>query len=96
VVGAANTAFDVVEDCHHAGLQTTMVVRTPTWLIPVDYVGGALGLYEKVPYEVADAAFSTPPIPVSGQMSRAGTAHHASLEPYVLLHTMTEARDNVY
>ncbi|KAG9603388.1 hypothetical protein KCU77_g923, partial [Aureobasidium melanogenum] len=31
VVGSASTAFDVVEDCYNAGLQVTMVVRSPQY-----------------------------------------------------------------
>lgn len=38
IIGSANTAFDVIEDCHAAGLKTTMVVRSPTYIFPYDYV----------------------------------------------------------
>ncbi len=56
IVGSANTGFDVAEDCHNAGLKTTMVARSPTWLFPWDYclAPTGLGIYEVMPAEVAD------------------------------------------
>ncbi|KAL3433677.1 hypothetical protein BDV09DRAFT_186420 [Aspergillus tetrazonus] len=38
VIGSANTAFDVLEDCHSAGLDATMVARSPTYIVPLEYV----------------------------------------------------------
>ncbi|KAF1970017.1 FAD/NAD(P)-binding domain-containing protein [Bimuria novae-zelandiae CBS 107.79] len=37
IVGSANTAFDVMQDCWEAGLKTTMVVRSPTYIFPYEY-----------------------------------------------------------
>ncbi|KAI1661103.1 hypothetical protein F4813DRAFT_399170 [Daldinia decipiens] len=30
IVGSANTAFDIMQDCHAAGIKTTMVARSPS------------------------------------------------------------------
>lgn len=90
VVGSANTAFDVIEDCYSAGLQTTMNVRSPTWLMPAEYLRSehGLGKYEAMPVDVADYIFATPPIAVQGQIIKGLFTHLASLEPYVFVYTV--------
>ncbi|KAK3939378.1 hypothetical protein QBC46DRAFT_459705 [Diplogelasinospora grovesii] len=83
VVGSANTAFDVIEDCCHAGLQTTMIARSPTYMFPWQYAlnPAGLGIYEHMPVEVADSLTMTGPTGVGGQMLRGLHASLASAEP---------------
>ncbi|KAK8135023.1 monooxygenase [Apiospora sp. TS-2023a] len=70
VVGSANTAFDIMEDCHAAGLQTTMVVRSPTYLLPIEYMTRpeTLGAYDLLGVEAADRMFQTGPAVVDGAL----------------------------
>ncbi|KAI0473870.1 FAD/NAD(P)-binding domain-containing protein [Xylariaceae sp. FL0804] len=83
VVGSANTAFDIVEDCHAAGLRTTMIARSPTYLIPLEYAADehALGAYDVMPIQVADEAQQTLPIAVEAQLVHGLCAFRASQEP---------------
>ncbi|KAE8153297.1 hypothetical protein BDV25DRAFT_169181 [Aspergillus avenaceus] len=82
VIGSANTAFDVLEDCHAAGLQTTMVVRSPTYIVPVEYVCDklSLGAYD-MGVEAADRLFLTLPSYVDSQLAKGLMAFFASQEP---------------
>jgi hypothetical protein len=82
IIGSANTAFDVLESCHSAGLQTTMNVRSPTYIVPVDYVCNplSLGAYD-AGVEFADNLFMTLPTSVDAQLARNLFAHFASQEP---------------
>ncbi|KAK3400184.1 hypothetical protein B0T20DRAFT_391713 [Sordaria brevicollis] len=82
VVGSANTAFDVLEDCHAAGLQATMNVRSPTYIVPVEYVCDprSLGLYD-FGVAMADRMFLTMPTFVDGQLARGLFRMLASEEP---------------
>lgn len=82
VVGSANTAFDVLEDCHAAGLQATMVVRSPTYLCPLSYVCNnfSLGAYN-FGVEAADKIFLTLPAIVDATLARGLFAQLASQEP---------------
>lgn len=82
MIGSANTAFDVLEDCHAAGLQPTMNVRSPTYIVPVDYVCDkmSLGAYD-FGVEAADNLFLTLPASVDGQLARGMFAMFASKEP---------------
>ncbi|KNG89349.1 monooxygenase [Aspergillus nomiae NRRL 13137] len=83
VIGSANTAFDVLEDCHSAGLQTTMVVRSPTYVVPVEYVCDkhSLGAYD-MGVEFADRLFMTLPSHVDAQLARGLIAQFAAEEPH--------------
>ncbi|KAK9855342.1 hypothetical protein MYU51_002791 [Penicillium brevicompactum] len=82
VIGSANTAFDVMENCHAAGLQTTMNVRSPTYIVPVDYVCNpvSLGAYD-TDVEFADNLFMTLPTSVDAQLARNLFTHFATEEP---------------
>ncbi|KAJ5779330.1 hypothetical protein N7457_007050 [Penicillium paradoxum] len=82
IIGSANTAFDVLEDCHAAGLQTTMNVRSPTYIIPLDYVcsPASLGAYD-AGVELADDLFMTLPTVIDAQLMRNVFANFASQEP---------------
>ncbi|PVH72917.1 FAD/NAD(P)-binding domain-containing protein [Cadophora sp. DSE1049] len=82
VIGSANTAFDILEDCHNAGLKPTMVVRSPTYICPLEYVTSKLGLgsYDDG-VEAADERFMTIPTVLDGQLARDLFRHFASLEP---------------
>ncbi|KAK5630554.1 hypothetical protein RRF57_006269 [Xylaria bambusicola] len=83
VVGSANTAFDVIEDCHTEGLQTTMVARSPTYVFPYKYVMDprGLGAYDRMPLDVADKLLNTTPQALAGRITHGVFAHFASLEP---------------
>ncbi|KAF2686126.1 FAD/NAD(P)-binding domain-containing protein [Lentithecium fluviatile CBS 122367] len=83
VIGSANTAFDVIEDCDNAGLKTTMVARSPTYVFPYDYIinPNGIGVYEAMPPDAADTLLLTLPCGVDGQFSHALFAHLAPQEP---------------
>jgi cation diffusion facilitator CzcD-associated flavoprotein CzcO len=82
VIGSANTAFDVIEDCHAAGLQTTMVVRSPTYILPVQYVFDqrALGAYD-LDVENTDKLLMTLPTWVDDHLVHGFLALMAGKEP---------------
>ncbi|KAF7538492.1 hypothetical protein G7054_g2884 [Neopestalotiopsis clavispora] len=83
VIGSANTAFDVVTDCYKAGLQTTMVARSPTYLCPVEYICDhrSLGIYDPLDVDVADNLLMTGPAPVDAYLSSAFFTSQAAQEP---------------
>lgn len=83
VVGTANSAFDVMEDCHGAGIGVMVVQRSPTLVIPMAYYEDpkGLGLFDVVPTEVADVVFMTGPLQVGGEISRQGHAARAAAQP---------------
>jgi hypothetical protein len=72
-----------MEDCYDAGLKMTMVVRSPTYIIPYDYVmdGHAVGAYDLLPLDEADRMMATLPAALDGQFSHELFAHFASQEP---------------
>ncbi|KAG5795366.1 hypothetical protein H9Q69_005563 [Fusarium xylarioides] len=82
IVGSANTAFDVLGDCHEAGLEPTMVVRSPTYICPFEYICNdvSLGAYN---FDVArgDRMFLMLPSAVEGQLARNLFRVLASQEP---------------
>ncbi|KAK2598827.1 hypothetical protein N8I77_012212 [Diaporthe amygdali] len=80
IVGSANSAFDLMEDCAAAGLKTTMIARSPTFIFPWDYAlfPEGLGLYERVPAHVADKVLMSGPAAVGGQLVRGSYAAVAS------------------
>lgn len=82
VIGSANTAFDILEDCYAAGLKTTMVVRSPTYIFPVAYVcdPAAHGNYEKLGVE-ADKDSMAMPTNIDAHMVQGHFSHLASQEP---------------
>ncbi|CAJ2511128.1 Uu.00g067530.m01.CDS01 [Anthostomella pinea] len=95
IIGSANTAFDVLEDCHAAGLRTTMVARSPTYVLPVEYVCDkrSLGAYD---YGVALARglcrnlASQEPERYTA-LAKAGFAVHDSAHPdTALMHNLIE------
>ncbi|KAK7538212.1 uncharacterized protein J3D65DRAFT_621335 [Phyllosticta citribraziliensis] len=76
IIGSANTAFDVLEDLHRAGLEATMVVRSDTYVVPVEDVCHplCLGVYsnEGLSVETCDRSFLSLPNCVSGQLVKLG------------------------
>ncbi|KAG8676498.1 hypothetical protein FPOAC2_02628 [Fusarium poae] len=82
IVGSANTAFDILEDCHAAGLGVTMVVRSPTYIVPLEYIQNktSLGAYD-LGVAAADRMFLTLPTEISGQLARNLFRMLASQEP---------------
>ncbi|KAK3306767.1 uncharacterized protein B0T15DRAFT_492292 [Chaetomium strumarium] len=82
VVGSASTAFDVIQDCHAAGLQTTMVVRSRTYILPLEYVCDkrGLGAYERGA-ELCDKLFMAMPTWVDAHLACGLFAQLAAEEP---------------
>lgn len=72
----------MLEDCHAAGLETTMVVRSPTYIVPVEYFFDehSLGAYDRG-VERTDRQFMTLPTWVEGHLVRGLVAHMAMQEP---------------
>ncbi|KAK8106988.1 monooxygenase [Apiospora kogelbergensis] len=83
VVGSANTAFDIMEDCHAAGLRTTMAVRSPTYLLPMEYMSQpeTLGIYDQLGAEAADRLFQTGPTVVDSALLQSTLRRMARSEP---------------
>ncbi|PYI07335.1 putative flavo protein [Aspergillus sclerotiicarbonarius CBS 121057] len=81
VIGSGNTAFDVMEDCHAAGLQTTMVARSITHMVPVEHIRHPLcfGPYEFA-VEATDWHFLAFPFTVRGHLADNGLRQLASQE----------------
>jgi thioredoxin reductase len=82
IVGSASTAFDVLEDCHNAGLEVTMIVRSPQYLVPLEYICHELGLgaYDSG-VEAADEVFMMMPTIVDSLLGQGLFAQLASQEP---------------
>ncbi|KAF4956790.1 hypothetical protein FGADI_3572 [Fusarium gaditjirri] len=82
IIGSANTAFDILSDCCSAGLAPTMVVRSPTYICPFEYICNdvSLGAYN---FDVArgDRMFLMLPSSVEGQLARNLFRVLASKEP---------------
>jgi hypothetical protein len=70
-------------DCYEAGLETTIVARSPTYIFPYEYLTDprGIGIYDVLPLDAADRVMSTLPTGVDGQLSHALFAHLASQEP---------------
>lgn len=85
VIGSANTGFDIMEDCYAAGLKTTMIVRSPTYIFPMEYLFDphAFGAYDIFPIDVADKMLLTVPTAVDTQLVKGLLSHKASAEPQV-------------
>ncbi|KAJ5737022.1 monooxygenase [Penicillium malachiteum] len=80
IIGSANTAFDIIEDCHAAGLETTMNARSPTYLLPLEYICQSLAAYE-VDVDAADKRLCSLPSFVDAQIGRGVYANFASKQP---------------
>ncbi|EKJ72956.1 hypothetical protein FPSE_06852 [Fusarium pseudograminearum CS3096] len=82
IIGSANTAFDILEDCHAAELEATMIVRSPTYVVPLEYIKNkrSLGAYD-FGVAAADRMFLTLPTEISGQLARNLFRMLASQEP---------------
>ncbi|TGJ78431.1 hypothetical protein E0Z10_g10326 [Xylaria hypoxylon] len=83
VIGSANTAFDIIEDCHAAGLKTTLVARSPTYVLPFEHIMDphSIGAYTVLPLDTADRVLNTMPEALSGPFAQALLSHLASQEP---------------
>ncbi|KAM7222487.1 hypothetical protein V8F06_001981 [Rhypophila decipiens] len=85
VVGAANTAFDVASDLASSPSlpAITMVVRSPTYIIPESYVFDphGFGAYDALPLAVADRALCTLPTVVDAHLAGSLFAALAAQEP---------------
>ncbi|KAM3067350.1 hypothetical protein ACMFMF_009842 [Clarireedia jacksonii] len=72
-----------MEDCYNAGMATTMVQRSPTYVIPMSYLlhPEGLGVYDYVPAEVGDAITQAGPLAVGGPLLGFVHAKLAEAEP---------------
>jgi cation diffusion facilitator CzcD-associated flavoprotein CzcO len=63
VVGVANTGHDIAEDMANAGMQTTMVQRGPTFVMPMEWMHAAMDrdYHDQKPTTVADREQATFP-----------------------------------
>lgn len=82
VIGSANTAFDVLQDCCDAGLHATMNVRSPTYVVPLKYLFDpqGLGAYNN-DVDAVDRAIFTLPIMVEAHLTQRLLTSLASKEP---------------
>ncbi|KAJ5935764.1 hypothetical protein N7466_005311 [Penicillium verhagenii] len=97
VVGSANSGFDLMEDCAKAGVETTIVARSPTYIFPWDYSLDPLGLgvYDSLPVDLADKIMMSSPLGVGGQIMVEQAAVLAAKEPS-RYHALAEAGFPVY
>ena len=72
-----------MEDCCRAGLDVTMVQRSPTYVLPFAYIThpSGLGMYNILPVEVADSITMAGPLSVSAQLLQGMHAMQAMGEP---------------
>jgi hypothetical protein len=82
IVGSASTAFGVIEDCYNAGLEVTMIVRSPQYLVPLGYICHELGLGSyNLDVEASDNMFMMMSMIVDSQLGQGLFAQLASQEP---------------
>jgi hypothetical protein len=72
-----------VNDCHTAGLQTTINARSPTYVVPIEHVCDTrvLGVYDPLGFEASDVLLLTGPTVVGAALSQGTLAYLASEEP---------------
>ena len=82
VVGSANTAFDITKDCHDAGISVTMLARSPTFVVPLDYITAPIGLgvYD-AGVHAADTLLLLLPLAINGALNKGLFAAFAGAEP---------------
>ncbi|TDZ67839.1 hypothetical protein CTRI78_v002615 [Colletotrichum trifolii] len=84
IVGSANTAFDVLGDCYESGLTTTMIQRSPTYVVPMTYFAHpmSLGAYDVIPVEDADGVVNGGPLAIGGPLLALCHRLQALAEPH--------------
>lgn len=72
-----------MEDCYNAGLSTTMIQRSQTYVIPMSYLlhPEGLGLYDRVSAVTGDAITQAVPLAVGGPLLGLAHARQAAAEP---------------
>ncbi|SCO54174.1 probable flavoprotein involved in K+ transport [Fusarium fujikuroi] len=82
IIGSANTAFDILQDSHAAGLETTMVVRSPTYIVPLEYITDprSLGVYDSG-VEAADRRLLSLPLSIDAALGKRLFTKLAEEEP---------------
>ncbi|KAK1622575.1 hypothetical protein BDP81DRAFT_333860 [Colletotrichum phormii] len=90
IIGSGNTAFDVLVDCHDAGLKTTMVQRSETYVVPMTYFAHPMGfgIYDILPADDADVIVNGGPLAIGGALLGLVHRMQAQAEP----HRYAEAR----
>ncbi|KAM5344592.1 hypothetical protein ACJ41O_013127 [Fusarium nematophilum] len=83
VVGSANTGFDIMSNCYKAGLKTTVVQRSETYVVPVTYFEHpmSLGVYNYVSAETGDAISHGSPVAIGGPLICRVNAMQSEAEP---------------
>ncbi|KAK5655582.1 hypothetical protein OQA88_5513 [Cercophora sp. LCS_1] len=71
IVGSANTAFDILSDLAATPAKLTMAVRSPTYILPLEYAFDprGLGAYDHMPVDIADKMMMTLPTWVDGALA---------------------------
>lgn len=70
VVGSANTAFDILEDCYNGGIRANMLVRSPTYVVPLEHITNplSLGVYD-TGVDAADRLILSLPLVIDAALS---------------------------
>ncbi|KAK2686284.1 hypothetical protein QWA68_014845 [Fusarium oxysporum] len=71
VVGTANTAHDVADDMYEAGMSVTMVQRSRTFVLPVEFIKERYDLIynDKIPTEISDRLMFSNPVSIARKLS---------------------------
>lgn len=82
VIGSANTGFDIVKDCYDAGIRVSMVARSPTYVVPLEYITNplSLGVYD-AGVDDADRLILSLPLAIDGALSKGLFTALAKAEP---------------
>jgi len=88
IVGAANTAFDILSDLASSPSfpsppTITLIARSPTYIFPESYVfhSHGFGSYDILPLSVVDRSFNTLPVVIDYLLAAGLFSHFASEEP---------------
>ncbi|KAL6793224.1 hypothetical protein J3E68DRAFT_438073 [Trichoderma sp. SZMC 28012] len=83
VVGTANTAHDVADDMFEEGMEVTMIQRSRTFVLPVEYIASRYHvLYnENIPTEMSDRTMFSNPVSISRLLSAKSFHAMARAEP---------------
>ncbi|UKZ75723.1 hypothetical protein TrVFT333_003415 [Trichoderma virens FT-333] len=83
VVGTANTAHDVADDMLEAGMAVTMIQRSRTFVLPVEYIASRYHLLynENIPTEISDRTMFSNPISISRLLSAQAFHPMAKAQP---------------
>ncbi|KAL6822016.1 hypothetical protein J3E69DRAFT_357103 [Trichoderma sp. SZMC 28015] len=83
VVGTANTAHDVADDMFEEGMEVTMIQRSRTFVLPVEYIASRYHMLynENIPTEMSDRTMFSNPVSISRLLSAKSFHAMARAEP---------------